>query len=231
MSDLAPFVAAAIRDKVVSDQQHEIERLRGEVRALQKTQHDLELQLHERCPVRSVQIRGPPSNNGLVGHVHLDSELDLVDLPNTVDLFVGETDLSMPVEEFLKLELFVDENSSFCFRDFEFTACRYFVCGFTNERFTYVKLRHHQESEFLSLHAYMGPFAMEEYLKLVNLPLTGLEPSSSSCDPIFDARERVFPMENLYPFQNKFVKIVFDLGTCQCSADFVLNHLRAPYVP
>jgi hypothetical protein len=228
MSDLAPFVAATIRDQVVSDQQREIERLREEVSTLQKTQHDLELQLHERCPVRSVQIRGPPSNNGLV---HLDGELDLVDLPNTVDLFEGETDLSVSVEEFLKLELFVDGNSSFCFREFELIVCRYFVCGFTNERFTYVRLQHHQDNEFLSLHAYIGPFEMEEYLKLVNLSLTGLEPAASSCDPIFDAQERVFPVENLYPFQHKFVKIVFDVGTCQCSADFVLNHLRAPYAP
>lgn len=227
MSDLAPFVAAAIRDKVVSDQQHEIERLRDQVNTLQKHQEDLELQLHERCPVRSIQIRGPLGN----GQVHLESELDLVDLPNTVDLFAGENDLSVSVEEFLNMELFVDGTSSFCFRDFEFTVCRYFLCGFTNERFAYVRLQYQQESEFLTMHAYMGPFSMEEYLKLVSLPITSLIPSESSCDPIFDSRERLFQVENLCSFNTKFVKVVFDVGTCQCSADFVLNHLRAPYVP
>ncbi len=65
MSDLAPFVAAVIRDRVVID-------LKDENEALRLKNEALELALHKRNPHRSVQIR---DSNGK--QFWADNELNL----------------------------------------------------------------------------------------------------------------------------------------------------------
>ena len=65
MSDLAPFVAAVIRDRVVEDLQNENEAQRQEIERLRRT-------LHERNPRRSVQLTGPNGKK-----VFVDSSLHL----------------------------------------------------------------------------------------------------------------------------------------------------------
>ena len=124
MSDLAPFVAAIIRDRVVTDQQDEIESLKQKVSSLVDNQRTLERRLLERTPLRSIEmVTGD-------GRVLVQCDVDVSQLvtsmaDDTTRLFEGEPDVSMTVQEFLATGLVIDGTPAVSFSDLTFTGLRY----------------------------------------------------------------------------------------------------------
>jgi hypothetical protein len=126
MSDLAPFVAAVIRDRVVVELKDEIEALRQEIAALK-------LERHKRNPSRPVKITGSNGNE-----IFAENEINLESL-----LFSGGRKFSLfsrrpaqpdipkslflTIGSLLTLELWIDGGSSVRLQDlsFHYTSLKY----------------------------------------------------------------------------------------------------------
>jgi hypothetical protein len=226
MSDLAPFVAAAIRDKVVLDQQEEIVGLQRTVARLSYRQEELEKKLKERNPIRAIQIRGVRGEEVVL---HTEGEVDLRHIYGRVSIpFIqeGEPDLCLTLNEFLDCVLVIDESPLVPFRQWRFTTKRYFRCTFTEEDFCYFRMDLNND---INLHAYLGPITANEYATLVNVDVNRFVPiRMNNGDNAHDGLERSIAHDLLVLFGNMQVKVIFDEGTCTGNASFLLNNL-IPY--
>jgi hypothetical protein len=169
MSDLAPFVAAVIRDRVMAELKDENEALRQENAALK-------LERHKRNPHRSVQIR---DSNG--EHILVENELNLL----RVRPFFGKFSFfscgaSVRLETpdplwyecgiWLTLELWIDGGSSVRLQDlsFHYTAYNYVktvtACG---DEWGYVATIEARDGDDLNLQIkiFLSP---DDHAKLLN---------------------------------------------------------------
>ena len=168
-SSLAPFVAAAIRDRVVLEQQEQIKEL-------QATVFDLR---HARAP-RRIQLVHAPSNRvwldttirSSIGNVHEDDdnedeEEEEDDLVNLFSPDEGAIDVCMTVRELIESNLVVSvvvNNSTnsnattastttttttkiLPLADFVWTSLQYYTCGFTQQKVAFWKLTQTSEND------------------------------------------------------------------------------------
>lgn len=246
MSDLAKFVAAAIRDKVVVDQQDEIQQLQKELQQKENKMEQMQLKIDESNPIRSVQLcagDGADDTGDETGDatIYVQAQLNAQEVEATmdemVDLFPNETDVCVTIDKFLNAQLRIDGQAAIesLGQQLQLTVERYFYCRFNHEHFCYLRA---EQGPDLCLHLYAGPFTSEEYCQIVGLssPHEFRNSAAATSDVPMDIHDGVARPIHTQVLSTRFgktktVKLVFEPGQCQCSVDFFFHHLRVAYAP
>eukprot|EP00525_Craspedostauros_australis_P000870 CAMPEP_0198117478 /NCGR_PEP_ID=MMETSP1442-20131203/18216_1 /TAXON_ID= /ORGANISM="Craspedostauros australis, Strain CCMP3328" /LENGTH=303 /DNA_ID=CAMNT_0043775535 /DNA_START=172 /DNA_END=1083 /DNA_ORIENTATION=+ len=135
MSDMATFVAATIRDKVVHDQQEQIHKLEQQVQLLESEAQTMRRRLKERNPMRDVQLT-------IGGAVHVANTLDVnvVDEDNGTDLFATDSRLCLPLQTMLQAELIIDGQLAVRLRDMDIVCEKFAKCNVSGDNIVLLRL-------------------------------------------------------------------------------------------
>ena len=236
MSDLAPFVAAAIRDKVVQDLHAEVSKLTEEKKDLQQVAQRYKRQYERGNPYRVVSLVKPAAVSSpredrnyhaaavAQCRVHLDQALEQGVFP----IFEGEVDVLLPFAELLQVQVKIGDVVACQLRQLSFRTKNYFTCVSTEQNF--VKIAMEQSSD-LKLEAIMGPFSAQEYCELIGIQLhdmqRGLSRPGTCSDSVHDEISRRLDVSRVPA--DKVAKIYFDDN--RMSSDFLFEYLETPYSP
>lgn len=241
MSDLAPFVAAALRDRVVLAQQEEIHTLQHRVQALQEELHP--------AP-RRVRVIHAPTGNVWAQDDHVDLEqqqpstttgadADRIQLftGGAIDLCMSAGELGETQVEFSLAAPHDNKDSGndtvtgnnrplvVPIRRLTLVSIRYFKCGFMQETYAYFRMEDTNGSSGLQLHGHLGPLTMEEYATdFVQVPSSQfVVPRVPVCDAVvYDGVERWVDNDSWWQtLADKPVKIVLDEGACHVDRNFL----------
>ena len=237
MSDLAPFVAAALRDRVVMEQQKEIQSLQQRVSALQEELHP--------TPRRARIVHVPTQE--------VFAEDDQVELPSQsatnsnessadrVQLFTGGAiDVCFSVRELAETQIEfslapTSDNDAtnnqhpspvvkIPLRNLSVVSCSYFKCGYMQETYAYFRMEDFNIG--LQFYAYMGPMNLQEYsADFVQVPPSELVsrviPGCSDA-VVYDSEERWIRNDTWWQtLADKPVKIALDEGLCLVDRNFL----------
>lgn len=219
MSDLAPFVAAAIRDKVVHELQIEVEKLTQEKKGLEDTVLKYKKQYEQGNPYRivSLSLRG----TALVQcRVNLENALE----QDMISVFEGDMDIPLPVRDLLQVEVKIGETTACRLHQLSFRTINYFRCSATEQSFIKVLIEQRPD---LKIEAAIGPFDELEYCTLVDIAPENMSAGRYESDIIHDNFPRIFHASRL-PL-DKISKIYFD--DSRMSSSFLFEYLEIPYVP
>jgi hypothetical protein len=235
MSDLAPFVAAVIRDSVFAELKDDNEALRQEIEALK-------LQLHERNPMRSVKVTGSNRQK-----IFVDIELDLEHIRHR---FHGNKfsfcnpeglrrrnileSLSFTCGSLLALELWIDGGSSAVrLQDLSFHYTEY-KCVNRAGGWNYMATVEARDSDDLNLEIQIL-LSPDVHAKLLHREqsVAFVLPSERENDQYFleHSLDQEIPISHLLELCGEKEAAVCSLNTWKCTEKWFLRHLMVPYVP
>jgi hypothetical protein len=228
MSDLAPFVAAAIRDSVFAELKDENEALRQENEALK-------LELHECNPMRSVKVT---CSNGQ--KIFVDNELNLEHIRN----FHGNKfsfcnldglrrrNILASLSFIYRLELWIDGGSSAVrLQDlsFHYTEYKY---EYHTGAWKYVATLEARDGDDLNLEIqiFLSP---DVHAKLLHREqsVAFIAPTERGNDQyLVEHLDQEIPISHLLELCGE-AEAVFSLNNWKCTEAWFLRHLMVPYVP
>jgi len=246
MSDLAPFVAATLRDKVVEDMQKEIEELRKKNRELQR-------KLQERDPNRSVAFKVRTVDES---HVHTSLEERTVSIVNAFGhgrefrrLFDDIPPLLHPLiklKHIQQFEVWIDGASAIRCHQLEFRYCMYKYETQQEEYGKYVAVLRASSGQDFKLEIEVLDVPPEEHAALLGLPSPvdfppPDEPESHNFNAPahhlaggvhrmwpFERSERFIPSDRVMQLLGE-KNICIDYREIKCTKDFFFDHLTIPY--
>ena len=240
MSDLAPFVAAVIRDRVV------VELNKDENEALRQKNEALERTLHERNPRRSIQIKG---YNGK--KIFADNELDLQRIhqySGNFPFFCSDATVrnQFPLlikcgpgtGSWLNLELWIDGGFSVKLQDFSFHYTSYNYVKIVNadydDEWKYLAIIEARDGDGLNLG--IGIFlSPNDHAKLLNREqsVDFLPPAEREYD-LYNIEhsllDQEIPLSHLSELCGQKDAVVI-LRRWNCTREWFFRNLMVPYVP
>jgi hypothetical protein len=144
MSDLAPFVAAVIRDRVMAELKDENEALRQEVAALK-------LERQKRNPSRSVKLT---SSNGKDMHAEYEVNLEVIRFREKIrfsGLPGGRPKISFGRGSWLEFELWIDGGCSVRLQDLSLHYTRYQYVSAHHSEYNYMATVEARDGDGLTL--------------------------------------------------------------------------------
>jgi hypothetical protein len=234
MSDLAPFVAAVIRDRVVAE-------LKNENEALRRKNEALELTLHKRNPRRSIQITDSDGKK-----IFADNELDLEGIRQfggNFSFFSCSATVRNQIpghlwfrsRSWLNLELWIDGGVSARLQDLSFYYTSYKYVKFANadgEAWKYVATIEARDGDGLNLaiEIFLSP---NDHAKLLNRErsVDFLPPAERENDGynIEHSMDQEIPLSHLAELCREKDAVVF-FDKWMCTEGWFLRHLMVPYV-
>jgi hypothetical protein len=238
MSDLAPFVAAVIRDRVMAELKDEIEALRQENAALK-------LERHKRNPSRPVKVTG---RNGK--EILAENEMDLEELkttwgrkvyfcnplvpggPNTPKtLWFG---CGLRGGSWVTLELWIDGGSSVRLQDLSLHYTRYqYICTHRSE-YNYLATVEARDGDGLSLEIkiFISP---DDHAKLLNREqsVDYLPPETERENGQYDVEndfDQEIPLSHLLALCGENDAMAH-LKNWNCTEEWFRRHLMVSYEP
>jgi hypothetical protein len=232
MSDLAPFVAAVIRDRVMAELKDENEALRQKIEALERA-------LQERNPRRSVQV-----TYNIGKDICAENEINLRNFFNFGRKFSlfhrgsahPDTPKALCLQNGSWLELWIDGGSSVRLQDlsFHYTSYRYVkTVNADGDPWKYAATIEARDDDDLNLDIiiFLSP---SDHAKLLNR-----EESADCLHPAEREDDRYGVEHSFYqeiPFSHLLelcgeTDAVLRLSNWKCTEEWVLRHLMAPYVP
>lgn len=220
MSGLAPFVAATIRDKVVSDQQEEIDALKKQLLAEQREKEKLANDLLYQNPIRTVAIS---SQGRIIGSGEIDATDD--NESNFVSLTSGEAaeggEMYVPLSALLDTCFLVDGQTVKHIRDLSCECHGLLLCHVAHTsfaRFSFLGV-----GLLLQAETYL---TQEEYCRLLGIQNQEFQPNASMGLDVFDNKVRVLsPLSLSLLGMDRMFKIPFDEGAYSITIDLVRVHL------
>lgn len=208
-TNLASVAAAALRDKIVYDQQQEIRTLRNEISRATHAKQKLIDSFLTSQPVRILSLVNDS------GKVYAQSEMDVTDttmhpaLEDCDDLRVSITELIQDAKIQLDGGQFSVRVKDLKFETQSFKYCESFAC-------TGMAVR--MSCPGLVVHVYMG-VTLEEYCQL-----TGVQPSTlKTSDPTatYDSSEHLISPHMLLAMKPRYGRVGFGFGEFMVSTAFV----------
>jgi hypothetical protein len=230
MSDLAPFVAAVIRDRVVVD-------LKDENEALRQKNEALEREIHKRNPHRSVQIRDSDGKK-----IFADSEVDLEDARQFSGKFPFFRDSTSHPLWFgsgiwlITLELWIDGGFFASLQDlsFHYTTYDYVkVVAAGVDEWRYVATIEARDGDDFSLEIkiFLSP---DDHAKLLNRQqsVDFLPPADRENDAydIEYSLDQEIPLSHLSELCREKEAMIF-FNRVECTKGWLVRNLMVPYVP
>jgi hypothetical protein len=246
MSDLAPFVAAVIRDRVVAELKDENEALRQENAALK-------LDRHKRNPRRSVKVTG---SNGK--EIFAENEVNLQEhhyivlgvttgrkfcffyglIQDRFHLESAQPDipkvLCLKCGSLLSLELWIDGGSSVRLQDLSFHYTSYKYVSTHRSEYKYMAEIEARDGDDLTLefNIFISP---DDHAKVLNReqsvdflpPETERENCEYNVENHFDQE---IPLSHLLEICGE-KKALFLLTRWECTEEWFFGHLMVPYEP
>jgi hypothetical protein len=234
MSDLAPFVAAVIRDRVVVD-------LKDENKALRQKNEALELALHKLNPHRSVQIRDSDGKK-----IFADSETNLEDvIPFSVKvpLFRGRASVRCKTPDplwfgsgiWLTLELWIDGGFFASLQDLSFHYTAYECVKMLTadgDEWRYRATIEARDGDDLSLEIKIFLYP-DDHAKLLNREqsVDFLPPADrENAYDIEYSLDQEIPLSHLSELCREKEAVIFFNGW-ECTKGWLVRNLMVPYVP
>lgn len=217
MGDLAKFVAATIRDKVVHEQLEEIHNLESQLQTSQRENEKLRHQLLVQKPVKSISIHG--SNNILYASANMNV---LTFQPDDLGPFCELDDIHCSIDELLAIEFRIDGRLSKRLVEMDCQGGNYLYCDITCEYIACVEF----SCPGLTMTVYLSPFVPDSYEKLTGFSETPIPASNVGVRHLRFVRP--IDVRRLEQFFDTPVraKISFDDGDFECTPEFVRADLQ-----
>jgi hypothetical protein len=238
MSDIAPFVAAVIRDRVVEELGNENETLRQEMDTLRLQNQQLHRTLHERNPRRSVKLTGP-NGSPVIAEYNLHLSTAIQRFPRThFTLFRGNpvdhpASLRFPtLRHLLRAEIWIDGGRAVRLRDlvFRYTAYKYVD---TWQGWQYFATLCARDGDDLILEAEIS-LPLDDHAKLLRRDscVDFAPPAVLDSDRYYveHSADEEIPISYLLELCGENDAIIF-FNHWMCTGDYFVRHLTVPYMP